>query len=161
LGSNQPLPHIGRPAQIIAQAIEALEMADIDVFAQSPAISSRPLGPARRVYANAAAIVSTSLLPPELLVRLQEIEAHFGRQRRGQQWGARTLDLDILIWSGGIWSDNMLSVPHVALRERSFVLTPASMIAPDWRDPVTGLSIRQLQSRQAQPKRLDPRGQRH
>jgi 2-amino-4-hydroxy-6-hydroxymethyldihydropteridine diphosphokinase len=135
-------------------------MADIDVFAQSPVITSRPLGPAKRAFANAAALVSTALTPPELLTRLQIIEAHFGRKRRGRRWGARTLDLDILLWSDGIWADDILAVPHVALRERSFVLIPAAMIAPDWRDPVTGLSIRQLQSRHARPKRLDPREQR-
>jgi 2-amino-4-hydroxy-6-hydroxymethyldihydropteridine diphosphokinase len=158
LGSNQSLPLVGRPHQILDQAIAALEMDDIDVFAQSATISSAPLGPSRRQYANAAAIVSTKLTPPELLRRLQHIEHHFGRTWRGQPWQARTLDLDIVLWSEGIWaeSDPHLAIPHPALRNRNFVLTPAAMIAPDWRDPVTGLTIRQLQTRFNRPKRLDP-----
>jgi 2-amino-4-hydroxy-6-hydroxymethyldihydropteridine diphosphokinase len=158
LGSNQPHPLIGKPAKIIEQAIVALEMADIDVFAQSPVIDSLPIGPSRRRYANAAAIISTGLNPPALLTRLHEVEAHFGRVRNGQPWRARTLDLDIVLWSGGIWADThpVLAIPHPAMRLRGFVLTPAAMIGPDWRDPVTGLTIRQLQSRFNRPKPLDP-----
>lgn len=133
-------------------------MNDVDVFAQSAIISSAAIGPSKRQYANAAVLITSALSPPELLTRLQTIESHFGRIRRGQPWGARTLDLDILLWSGGIWADSRpdLAIPHPALRTRNFVLTPAAMIAPDWRDPVTGLSIRQLQSRINRPKRLDP-----
>jgi 2-amino-4-hydroxy-6-hydroxymethyldihydropteridine diphosphokinase len=156
LGSNQRHPLIGTPPHIIEHAITALEMDDIDVYVHSAVISSAPIGPSRRLYANAAAMVSTALSPPDLLTRLQDIERHFGRIRRGQAWQARTLDLDILLWSGGIWADDSLSIPHPALRFRNFVLTPAAMIAPDWRDPVTGLSIRQLQSRFNRPKPLDP-----
>jgi 2-amino-4-hydroxy-6-hydroxymethyldihydropteridine diphosphokinase len=155
LGSNQPHPIIGKPAQIIGQAIAALEMDDIDVFVHSAIVGSSAIGPSRRRYANAAAIVATLLSPPDLLNRLHEIETHFGRIRRGQAWQARTLDLDILLWSGGIWADADLSIPHQALRARNFALTPAAMIAPDWRDPLTGLTIRQLQRRFNRPKRLD------
>jgi 2-amino-4-hydroxy-6-hydroxymethyldihydropteridine diphosphokinase len=133
-------------------------MDDIDVFAQSAVITSAAMGPSLRCYANAATVVSTDLPPSELLTRLQGIESHFGRIRRGQPWGARTLDLDIILWSGGIWADRNpdLNIPHPAMRNRNFVLTPAAMIVPDWRDPITGLSIRQLQSRFNRPKRLDP-----
>lgn len=132
-------------------------MPDIDVFANSPIISSAPVGPSQRTYANAAAILASPLEPPALLDRLHEIEAHFGRERRGQRWRARVLDLDIILWSGGIWAEDRpaLSIPHPAMRTRGFVLAPAAAIAPDWRDPVTGLTIRQLQSRLTRPKPLD------
>ena len=156
LGSNQPHSVVGRPAQIIKQAVAALEMDDIDVFTHSAIVDSVPLGPSQRRFANAVAVIATTLPPPALLSRLHGIEAHFGRVRRGQAWQARTLDLDILLWSGGIWADDELAIPHPALRDRNFVLTPAAMIAPDWRDPVTGLTIRQLQSRFNRPNRLDP-----
>ncbi len=143
---------------MLAEAITALEMPDVDVFAQSPVIASAAIGPSQRTYANAAMIVATPLDPPALLDRLHGIEAHFGRDRRGQRWQARVLDLDIILWSGGIWADNVVSIPHPAMRARSFVLTPAAMIAPDWRDPVSGLTIRQLQCRLARPKPLDGAG---
>lgn len=130
-------------------------MPDIDVYAQSPIICSAPVGPSQRTYANAAAIVASNFEPPALLARLHEIEAHFGRDRRGQRWRSRVLDLDIVLWSGGIWADDTLSIPHQSMRTRGFVLTPAAMIAPDWRDPVSNMTIRQLQSRLNRPKLLD------
>jgi 2-amino-4-hydroxy-6-hydroxymethyldihydropteridine diphosphokinase len=134
-----------------------MEMADIDVFAQSSIIRSAAVGPSRRQYANAAVVLASDLSPPELLARLQTIEQHFGRTRKGQRWQARTLDLDIVLWSWGGWiSDNpMLEIPHPAMRIRDFVLGPASEIAPHWRDPVSGLSIRQLFHRLRRPKPLD------
>jgi 2-amino-4-hydroxy-6-hydroxymethyldihydropteridine diphosphokinase len=138
-------------------------MADINVFAFSPPITSAPLGPSRRRYANAAAILATSLHPDELIARLHSIETHFGRDRRGQKWRARVLDIDILLWSGGIWVSRhpLLAVPHRSMRDRAFVLMPAMAIAPDWRDPLTGLTIRQLFHRLTRPKPLDRRQAAH
>lgn len=140
-------------------AIDALEMADVDVFAQSEIISSAPVGPSSRRYANAAALVASPLSPPEMLERLHAIEGHFGRDRRGARWRARTLDLDILAWSEGMWesSSPALYIPHVALRVRNFALGPAAEIAPRWRDPVSGHSLRQLFHRLNRPKPLDHR----
>lgn len=161
LGSNQRHTLIGPPQSILLAATAALEMADIDVYQASALIQSAAVGPSTRNYANAAAIIASSLDPPALLCRLHEIEAHFGRERRGQRWRSRILDLDIILWSGGIWADETLAIPHPAMRNRSFVLTPAAMIAPDWRDPVSGLSLRQLQSRLTRPKPLDGQSQLH
>lgn len=157
LGSNLRHPVIGSPERILSQALDALEMEDIDLFSHSPIIASAPVGPSSRRYANAAAIVATALTPLEMLDRLHEIEAHFGRERRGQRWRARTLDLDILLWSGGMWveSDSSLAIPHPQLHRRGFVLDPASMIAGNWRDPVTGLALKQLAVRFKRPKRVD------
>ena len=140
------MPLFGRPERVLDQAIAALETAEVDVFAVSPTIRSAALGPSRRRYANATAIITTELSPPELLAYLQSTETHFGRVRRGQAWQARTLDLDIILWSGGLWSSTNppLAIPHSAMRERPFVLGPACAIAPDWRDPLTNLSLRQL-----------------
>ncbi len=132
-------------------------MEDIDVFAVAPIINSAPIGPSKRRYANSAAIVSSTLDPPALLHHLHIIEQHFDRHRIGQKWRARTLDLDIILWSGGIWAGTapLLSIPHMALRQRHFVLGPASIIAPNWRDPVTSLSLRQLFHRLNRAKRVD------
>ena len=161
LGSNQRHTVIGPPARVLPAAIAALEMPDIDLYEASATMQSAAVGPSRRVYANAAVIVASPLDPPALLSRLHVIEAHFGRERRGQRWRSRVLDLDIILWSGGIWADETLAIPHPAMRNRSFVLTPAAMIAPDWRDPVSGLSLRQLQSRLTRPKPLDGESQLH
>ncbi|MGC1469671.1 MAG: 2-amino-4-hydroxy-6-hydroxymethyldihydropteridine diphosphokinase [Sphingorhabdus sp.] len=157
LGSNQRHELAGHPRKIIEQAIEALEMPDVDVFAQSSIIESAAIGASRRRYANAVAVIASDLDPPALLHRLQSVETHFGRRRIGQRWRARTLDLDILLWSGGIWSGECpaLAIPHAAMRERNFVLGPATEIAHDWVDPLTNLTIRQLFHRLNRPKPLD------
>jgi 2-amino-4-hydroxy-6-hydroxymethyldihydropteridine diphosphokinase len=157
LGSNQRHHLLGSPASILRHAIEALEMNDIDVFSAAPISTSRPVGPSNREFANTAALVVSSLEPPEMLARIHAIETHFGRQRRGQAWRARTLDIDLILWSGGIWesSSPALAIPHPRFRERGFVLAPCCQIAAKMRDPLSGLTIEQLQFRFLQAKPLD------
>ena len=110
-------------------------------------MTSRPIGPSIRSYANGAAIIETPLDPMDLLDHLKSIERDFGRRSGGQRWRARVLDLDILLWSGGAFADEALCIPHREMRRRAFVLGPLAGIAPDWRDPLTGLSVRHLKAR--------------
>jgi 2-amino-4-hydroxy-6-hydroxymethyldihydropteridine diphosphokinase len=155
IGSNRCGRH-GRPAAEVRAAIAALT----GVVAVSPVVASDPVGPSIRRYANAVALVESSDEPPAMLARLKAIERGFGR-RRGQRWSARVIDLDIILWSGGSWSSPGLTIPHVAFRERDFVLSPLRDVAPDWRDPLSGLTVRQLYARlrRARP-RLDQAGRR-
>jgi 2-amino-4-hydroxy-6-hydroxymethyldihydropteridine diphosphokinase len=67
-----------------------------------------------------------------VLRQLKTIEREFGR-RPGRRWGSRVLDLDIIAWSGGNWSERGLSIPHKSATERSFVIGPLATIAPGWR----------------------------
>ena len=117
-----------------------------DILVQSPIHTTAPLGPGTRSYANAVALIETDLDPPALLSHLKSIERAHGR-RPGRRWGDRPLDLDIIGWSGGLWASPGLSIPHPAFRQRRFVLVPFVQIAPDWRDPVTHLTARQLLAR--------------
>lgn len=117
-------------------------------------VESAPLGPSRRRYANAAAIVATRAGPQDVLDTLQAIEDRFGRTRRGARWQARVLDLDIVLWSGGTWGDRRLTIPHREFRRRGFVVAPAATIARNWRDPVTGLAVVHLQARLTRAKPL-------
>ncbi len=137
----------GLPRAVLVAAVAALDAAGLAVLATAPVLASAPLGPSRRLYANGAVVVETPLAPRALLALLQAIEHDFGRVRRGRRWGARTLDLDLVLWSGGAWSDAALTIPHPAFRERAFVLGPAARIARDWRDPLTGLTLGQLRAR--------------
>ncbi len=139
-------PRHGGPAQVIAAALHALDDDPCTLTARSTTISSKPVGPALRRYANAAAIVESALDPPAMLHHLQAIEVNFGRQKRGQRWRARVLDLDIILWSGGAWVDDALVIPHPAFRSRAFVLNPLKQIAADWRDPLSRRSIAHLAS---------------
>ena len=113
------------------------------VVAASPIVASAPIGPSVRRFANAVVLVESKRSPPAMLARLKAIERRFGR-RAGRRWGARVIDLDIILWSGGIWASPELIVPHPAFRARRFVLGPLACVAPRWRDPIGGRSVRQL-----------------
>ncbi|MGD9471451.1 MAG: 2-amino-4-hydroxy-6-hydroxymethyldihydropteridine diphosphokinase [Novosphingobium sp.] len=147
LGSNVRHRRHGPPRRVLGAALDELAAArKLKLRAASPIIESAPLGPSRRRYANAVALVRGKLEPTELLELLKDIEARFGR-RRGARWSARVLDLDIVLWDGGCWWSPRLTIPHPRFRERSFVLGPAARIAPDWRDPLSGFTLRQLNAR--------------
>jgi 2-amino-4-hydroxy-6-hydroxymethyldihydropteridine diphosphokinase len=154
LGSNRRHHRHGAPHQVLHAALAALEAEGVTVEAASTVLASAPLGPSRRTYANAVALVATCLQPPVLLQTLQQIEHRFGRRRGGQRWGARVLDLDVVLWDLGCWSGPGLTIPHPAFRTRSFVLGPALQIAANWRDPVSGLTLRQLHARLTRPHPL-------
>ena len=147
LGSNQRHVRHGAPEQVLAAALGALDRGKLKLKRAAPVLRSAPLGPSRRRYANSAALIKSQLEPEALLAALQLIERQFGRRRGGQRGAARVLDLDIVLWSGGAWASPSLTVPHPLFRTRRFVLGPAMALAPDWRDPITRLTLRQLYAR--------------
>jgi len=147
LGSNRRHARIGSPEKVLRAALRDLDRKPFKLVAAAPIVRSAPLGPSLRRYANGAALVKCKLDPPQVLARLKAIEAAFGRRRGGQRWAARVLDLDLVLWSGGAWSSPGLTVPHPEFRTRDFVLGPARAIAPNWRDPISALSLRQLHAR--------------
>ena len=97
-------------------------------------------------FLNAAAVGDTAMTARELLDVLLAIERERGRERPFPG-AARTLDLDLVLFGDEVISDAALTVPHPRFRERRFVLEPLAEIAPDLRDPVTGLSVADLLAR--------------
>lgn len=138
LGSNRRSRY-GSPERTVLAALSAVG----EVVAASPVIGSPAIGPSARRFANAAALVASAEEPPGMLGRLKRIERDFGR-RPGRRWNARVIDLDVIGWSGGAWAEPGLVVPHPEFRKRQFVLRPLLAIMPEWRDPVTGRTVRQL-----------------
>lgn len=93
---------------------------------------SPPMGPQDQPdYVNAVMCVESGFSAIELLKILQKIEHNFGRTRKGVRWGARTLDLDILLYADQNIDMPDLVIPHTGLAERAFVLYPLQEIASD------------------------------
>ncbi len=112
-------------------------------------------------FANAVALIATPLDAPQILETLHRIESEHGRDRSAGRWSARVLDLDLIALDGRIepdadhlraWMDlpsdrqgvqtpDRLILPHPRMQDRAFVLAPLAEIAPDWRHPLTGLSV--------------------
>lgn len=83
-------------------------------------------------FVNAAAQVDSADEPRRLLARALAIEAALGRVR-SRRFGPRTIDIDLLMWSGGDYRDDRLEIPHPRLRGRRFALVPLAEIAPELR----------------------------
>lgn len=152
LGSNRRHRWFGDPRGVVLAAMEELA-AFGTVTARSRVIATPAMGAAQRRFANAALVLSSELDPPSLLAALKRTEREFGR-RPGQRWGDRVLDLDIVLWSGGRWHSQGLTIPHAAFAQRRFVLDPAASIAPDWRAGPCGLTLAHHQARLTRPRPL-------
>ena len=99
----------------------------------STIIETAPIGPGEQGrYLNGVAHIQTGLEPRELLKALLNIEASLGRDRASEiRWGARTLDLDVLVYGDQVIDQPGLEIPHPRLHSRSFVLVPLCEVAPD------------------------------
>ncbi len=96
-------------------------------------------------FLNAAVVGETTMGPNELLAWLLSLEHVRGRTRQTPR-APRTLDLDLILYGDQILSGPSMTIPHPRFRERAFVVDPLAEIAPDWVDPVTGLTVAQIAS---------------
>lgn len=100
---------------------------------------SKPLGPQNQPdYVNAVAALDTELPASDLLHELQHIEQQQGRVRSGEQWGPRTLDLDIVLYGDLQILNSELTIPHPRAHQRDFVLVPLLEISPMIKIPGIG-----------------------
>ena len=131
LGSN-----LDNPLKQLKSAVHHLkQLPHTTLTGLSSLYQSTPVGPQDQPdYLNAVVALDTSLEPLHLLDELQAIENQHGRVR-STHWGARTLDLDILLFGNQIISHSRLIIPHPYLTQRHFVLTPLADIAPDLQLP--------------------------
>ena len=125
LGANLDDP--GEQLARAVAAIDALEQSTIEAL--SGVYHSPPMGPQDQPdYLNAVLALTTTMSPSTLLAALQVIEDAQGRQRT-ERWGARTLDLDILLFGNQVVALPDLQIPHPGLTQRDFVLLPLLEIA--------------------------------
>ncbi len=101
-------------------------------------------------FLNAAAAGVFEGTPRGLLAELLGVERERGRARP-HPGASRTLDLDLIFFGDERLDEPDLVIPHPRFRERRFVLEPLAEVAPDWRDPVSGLTVRDLLARLAEP----------
>lgn len=173
LGANSA-SGFGRNARLVAQAVRALpgRVGAVSRLYRTPAWPPGN-GPD---FANAVLMLSCKLSPRVLLDHLHRIEARAGRVR-GRRWAPRVLDLDLLACGSAIRPDRVtlrkwmtlsearqvrdapedLILPHPRLADRAFVLIPALDVAPDWRHPATGRSIRTMVAGLSSEKRREIR----
>lgn len=137
LGSN-----LGDRREYLRRALEMLSgLPGTRLISTSSVIETPPWGKTDQpTFLNMAAELETSLPPEELLDGIRAIEDALGR-RRTEQWGPRTLDIDILVFEGEERDTPALKLPHPYLVERRFVLEPLAEIAPNL--VVRGRTIRE------------------
>ena len=138
LGSN-----LGDREATLHAAVAALhpviQRLRVSSFHETAYVGSEPQPP----VLNGAVVGETTVPAHRLLERLLEIEREHGRTR--PYGGApRTLDLDLILYGESTIDEPGLVVPHPRFRERRFVLEPLAEIAPGWRDPVTGKTMKEL-----------------
>jgi 2-amino-4-hydroxy-6-hydroxymethyldihydropteridine diphosphokinase len=114
-------------------------------------------------FVNGAVLCESPLAPEEALRILKAIEGELGRTT-AKRWSPRLCDLDLIAWddvilpsraelekwiaygdrAGDLPPPDMLILPHPRMQERAFVLAPLADVAPDWRHPLTGMTVREM-----------------
>lgn len=142
LGSN-----IGDTKRYLDDAVAKVgELPDTKVIKVATYITTKPYGGVEQDdFLNSAMTIRTLLTPTELLDKLHDIEKEAGRERI-IHWGPRTLDLDILLYDDLVMDTKDLTIPHIEMHLRDFVLKPLSEIAPWLRHPVYGKTVMQMLS---------------
>jgi 2-amino-4-hydroxy-6-hydroxymethyldihydropteridine diphosphokinase len=148
LGSN-----LAEPRVQIEKALKALEqLPESRLVARSRLYRSAPWGVVDQPeFVNAVAGIETGLTPVELMQSLLTIERELGRERTGNRWGPRIIDLDLLLHGDAIIDEPGLRIPHPHLHERAFVLLPLAEVAPQLIVPGRGVVPELL-------ARVDPQG---
>ncbi|MRI33050.1 2-amino-4-hydroxy-6-hydroxymethyldihydropteridine diphosphokinase [Endozoicomonas sp. OPT23] len=139
LGSN-----LDNPGLQLQRAVDDLDsVSGIEVTGVSKLYISKPVGPQDQPdYCNAAVEIQTNLEPLALLDATQTIENHHGRVRT-IRWGARTLDLDMILYGDQVINSERLTVPHYQMHVRNFVVLPLFDINPELTLP-SGRLLTQL-----------------
>ncbi len=141
LGSNlRPRAQSLQGALAKLEAHEEVFVTAVSRFHRSKSIGGPEGQPS---FLNGALVLETPLAPERLLDLLQETENSLGRVR-GERWGARRIDLDLLLYDALVLETPRLVIPHPRMVFRRFVLEPAAEIASAMLHPTSGLTVGQL-----------------
>lgn len=139
LGSN-----LGKREEYLQAAIAALKNQAVQVIEGVPEETAPWGNPAQSHYLNQGLWVDTLLGPDDFLQACLHIEAAQGRIRVAERNAARTLDIDLLTWSGGVYCSDRLEIPHPRLHLRDFALRAIEQFEPAWIHPVYQKTIPNL-----------------
>jgi 2-amino-4-hydroxy-6-hydroxymethyldihydropteridine diphosphokinase len=114
------------------------------IIKESSVYESEPLGDSKEWYVNGVIEIETEFKPEMLLKKLKNIERAMGRKKVRKRWGARIMDLDILLYDTAVLNKKNLKIPHPELHARKFVLVPLSEVAPQVIHPVLQATISEL-----------------
>ena len=129
--------NLGDREATIRAALDALP----GVVAVSALRETDPVGVVDQpLFLNGAAALETELAARELLETLLAVERELGRER-GERWGPRTIDLDLLLYGDEMIDEPGLTVPHPRLHERRFALEPLLDLDPELAIPGRGRVI--------------------
>jgi GTP cyclohydrolase I len=139
------------PDRYLPAAIELLEEDEcFNVLAVSPVFESPAVGPnPEGSFQNAAVLIEAGCAPVVLRTELRRIEAELGRVRTSDKYAPRTIDLDIVMIDGMELDFDGLVVPDPDIARYAHLAVPMAAIAPEWVEPSTGSTLRQLADRLA------------
>ncbi len=143
LGANLPSLH-GEPEETLRAAVKVLNGRGIRAVKSSRIWLTKPVPASDQpLYRNAVVAAESRLEPRAVLSILKETERAFGRIDATRN-AARVLDLDLLAMGDLVMNDSDFILPHMGMERRAFVLLPFAEVAPDWRHPVTGRTVRDM-----------------
>lgn len=140
IGSN-----LGNKKENYLEALARIaKLPNTKIVKESSLYESEPLGDSKEWYVNGVIEIATELKPEMLLKKCKNIERAMGRKKVRKKWGARIIDLDILLYNALKLEKKNLKIPHPELHNRKFVLVPLSEVAPQVIHPVLGATISEL-----------------
>ena len=140
LGSN-----LGDKKQNIDKAIETIKYnSKCKILNIADFLETNPVGYlAQDDFLNTCIEIKTIYEPFELLRFLKKIESDLGREKT-VKWGPRIIDIDIILFNDSIINTTYLTIPHIEMQNRYFVLKPLSQIAPYIKNPVLNKTVIEL-----------------
>jgi 2-amino-4-hydroxy-6-hydroxymethyldihydropteridine diphosphokinase len=140
IGSN-----LGNKRENYLEALERIaKLPKTRIIKESSVYESQPHGDSKEWYINGVIEIETELKPELLLNKFKNIERAMGRKKVRKKWGARIIDIDILLYDSLVMNTKSLKIPHPEMHQRKFVLIPLSELAPQVIHPVLSASISEL-----------------
>lgn len=142
LGSN-----LGDRELFLRQAIELIGSSVGDILDRSSVLETEPWGfSCEDRFLNMVICVETKLSPRELLKSIHSIEDSLGRERKGNGYTSRTIDIDILLYNDDVVCEEDLIIPHPLMHKRLFVMNPLCELCPQVVHPVLHKSMEELRA---------------